>query len=138
MPKSGDLQGEVGKDKMNRNIEELEKEMKVLEYFEEAKYGCVPPAEAERDLTMKTDEIETILLRNGIHINWSTDRDMITTGEKETRDAIGKLEERIARLKREKEFAKKWYRKHEWWGIIVSGLIGLAGIIIGCMALMKQ
>lgn len=120
---------------MSRNIEELEKEMKVLEYFEEAKYGCVPPAEVEKDLGMKIDEIETILLRNGIHIDWSNLKEIICTGEKETRDAIGKLEERITRLKGEKEkhsFINRWFGgRDKIISHIITFFLGLiAGIIL--------
>jgi len=33
-------------------------------------------------------------------------------------------------LKKESQFTKKWYEKPEWWGIIISGIIGTAGLMI--------
>lgn len=33
-------------------------------------------------------------------------------------------------LKKESQFTKKWYEKPEWWGIIISGIIGAAGFMI--------
>jgi len=33
-------------------------------------------------------------------------------------------------IKKETTFFKKWYRKPEWWGIIISAVIGTAGLIV--------
>ncbi len=33
-------------------------------------------------------------------------------------------------LKKEREFTKRWYKKAEWWGIIITGLIGTVGLLI--------
>jgi len=36
----------------------------------------------------------------------------------------------LSYLKKESQTMGKWYRKPEWWGIIVSGLIGAAGLAV--------
>ena len=33
-------------------------------------------------------------------------------------------------IKKESQITKKWYRKAEWWGIIVSGAIGAVGLAV--------